>query len=128
MIQQTASERDLGVQIDDQLRFHHHTAAVLKKCKSIVAVITRSFICPNRKIITMLHKALIRPTMEYGNNVWGPSFKGDKDALEKIQRRVTKMVTGLNHTNNPAVSEKWFCDPSPQNIFFHTWQNKISKV
>ena len=101
MIKQTVSERDLGVQIDNQLKFHEHTAAVLKKCKSVVAVIKRGFIRPNRKIISMLHKALIRPVMEYGNSVWGPSFKGDKDALEKLQRRITKMVSGLRHTNYP---------------------------
>ena len=101
LINQTVSERDLGVQIDHQLKFHEHTASVLKKCKSIVAVIKRSFICLNRRLITMLYKALIRPVLEYGNSVWGPSYMGDKVALEKLQRRVTKMVTGLSHTHYP---------------------------
>ena len=91
----SASERDLGVQIDAELKFHEHTARVIKKCKSLISIIKRSFCCLDKGMMVKLYKALIRPVAEYGNSVWGPCFKGDQDMLEKLQRRVTKMVAGL---------------------------------
>ena len=96
-IKETVYERDLGVQIDNDLKFHDHAARVIKKCKSLLAIIKRCFACLDRRMITRLYKALIRPVLEYGNSVWGPCYKGDQDALEKLQRRTTKMVQGLRH-------------------------------
>jgi len=43
----------------------------------------------------MLYKALICPQIEYSNKVWSPSKKGDTDAIEKIQKRTTKLVISL---------------------------------
>ena len=97
-LKHSTSERDLGIQIDNQLKFHEHTSNVIRKCKWLMAVIKRSFCCLDKKIVLKLYKALIRPIIEYGNSIWGPCFKGDQDLLEKLQRRMTKMVSGLSNT------------------------------
>ena len=34
--------------------------------------------------------------MEYGNTIWGPFYEGDIKMVESIQRRATKMITGLH--------------------------------
>ena len=38
---------------------------------------------------------MVRPHLEYGNVIWGPHFKGDMGAIEKVQKRATKMIPNL---------------------------------
>ena len=45
------------------------------------------------KTLPLLFKTLVRPLLEYGNAVWGPHNKADQLAVERVQRRATKLVT-----------------------------------
>ena len=73
-VKDTICESDLGILVDNELKFHLHVTEVVKKCKSLLAIIKRSFTCLNRKMITKLYKAMVRPVIEYGNCVWGPFY------------------------------------------------------
>ena len=42
-----------------------------------------------------LYKALVRPRLEVGMSLASPYFKKDKEILERVQQRATKMVKGL---------------------------------
>jgi len=42
-----------------------------------------------------LYKTLVRPHVEYCSCAWNPSYKKDKELLEKIQHRYTKMVINM---------------------------------
>jgi len=39
----------------------------------------------------------VRPHLEYAQEVWSPQWKREKDTLEKVQRRATKMVNSIRH-------------------------------
>jgi len=39
----------------------------------------------------MLYKAMVRPHVEYATLVWSPYKKGDIEAVEKVQKRATKI-------------------------------------
>jgi len=41
------------------------------------------------------YKTLVRPHVEYCVSAWSPYYKKDKELLEKVQRRFTKMIKGM---------------------------------
>ena len=59
-------------------------------------VITKnSFAVLNIFTLPLLFKALVRPLLEYGNVIWGPQYKLDQHALEKVLRRATELLPQL---------------------------------
>ena len=45
----------------------------------------------------MPYKAFIRPHLEYAVQTWSPHLKKDTALLEKVQRRVTKLIPCIRH-------------------------------
>ena len=99
-------ERDLGIIIDSELKFHTQTAAAVSKASQLLAVIKRSFAHIDETTLPLLYKALVRPFLEFGNAVWGPFSKGDQKRLEKVQRRATRMVESIKHLPYPERLER----------------------
>ena len=65
-------EKDLGILVNNKLKFHEQCSAVVVKANRLLGMIRRSFDCTNAEMILRLYKSLIRPVIEYGNIIWGP--------------------------------------------------------
>ena len=48
----------------------------------------------NREIFSMLYKSSVRPILEYACPVWSPYLVKDKLAIEKVQRRASRIALG----------------------------------
>ena len=94
-LEQVRQERDLGVIVDEQLKFHQQTAASVSKANQILGVIRKSFEVLDKVSLPLLLKSLVRPHLEYCNSVWGPNYRMDQQAVEGVQRRATKLVFSL---------------------------------
>ena len=44
------------------------------------------------EIFVKLYKSPVRPILEYGNVIWYPYLKRQSSAIEKVQRRATKLL------------------------------------
>ena len=88
-------EVDLGVTVDDQLKFSKHIDTKISKANKLLGLKRHTFKFLTADTLTLLYKSLIRPHVEYATSVWSPHLKGDKDKIEKLQRRATKLIPEL---------------------------------
>lgn len=94
-LEHVKSEKDVGVVVDDALTFDDHVAQIAKKANRVAGCIRRAFTYMDDKTFLLLYKALVRPRVEYAQSAWRPYKRMHIDLLEKVQRRATKRVPGL---------------------------------
>ena len=67
--------KDLGIIVDENLRFSNHIIDKVNKANQIMGIIRRTMVYLDKHNLTLLYKSLVRPHLECGNVVWSPFFK-----------------------------------------------------
>ena len=96
VLESTTVEKDLGVHVDNKLNFDSHVTESVKKANRMVGMLSRFLVIKDKEVMIPLYKSLVRPILEYGNTIWYPSLRKNANAVEKVQRRFTKRVKGMN--------------------------------
>ena len=102
LLESTSVEKDLGVHVDTLLKFREQAAAAIAKATRVLAVVRRSFALLDEVTLPLLFKSLVRPHLEYGNLVWGPFNRADQKAVERVQRRATRLISSIRHHVYPT--------------------------
>ena len=90
------TEKDLGVWFSSDLKQAKQCVEARNKANRILGFINRNVNYKSKEVIMKLYKSYVRPHLEYCIQAWKPHQNGDISMLESVQKRATRMISGLN--------------------------------
>ena len=100
-LSKTECEKYIGVYINFQLKFDKHISNMINKANRVLAITRKTFEYQDKSTISLIFKGLVRPHLEYAAPIWNPHLEKQKEAIENVQRRATKLIPGLFHMSYP---------------------------
>jgi hypothetical protein len=70
----TQSTEDLGITIDEKLKFQIHINNQTKKANQRLGMIKRSFTYMGKNMFTTLYKSIVHPHLECRSNIWSVMY------------------------------------------------------
>ena len=70
-------------------------AKAAAKANQVLGQLARAVTYRDKQTFLKLYTVYVRPHLEYSVANWSPWTKGDKEILEKVQRRAVAMVSNL---------------------------------
>jgi len=67
-------EKDLGITIDQDLKFHIHVSKAVNKASRMLGLVRATFICIDEITLPTLFTTMVCLQLEYGNVIWCPMF------------------------------------------------------
>ena len=63
--------------------------------QTVLSQLSRALHFRDRHVFVRLYVQYVRPHLEFAVPAWSPWQEGDKEVLEKVQKRAVKMISGL---------------------------------
>ena len=89
------SEKDVGVIIHHSLKPSMQCAKAAGRANAVLGQLSRAVSYRDKDTFLKLYKVYVRPHLEYAVASWSPWTVGDREVLEKVQRRALGMVSNM---------------------------------
>jgi hypothetical protein len=115
-LEETRSERDLGITIKHNLKWDDQVKSASAKANKALGTLQRTFKCWDLPMLKQLFTVYVRPHLEYAIQAWRPYNSLDIDHLERIQIRAARLVREIRHLDHETrlaklglttLVEKW---------------------
>jgi len=104
-ISEVKSAKDLGIIVDESCKPSDHVSRVARKANGILAQLRRTLVSRDKDTVLRLYKVFVRPNIESAVSAWCPWERQDVDALEKVQRRATRLIPAIGNMDTTNVSK-----------------------
>ena len=94
-LKETEEEKDLGVWVESSLKPAMQCEVAARKANQMLGLITRSFHYRTKASLVPLYKTFVRPKLEFSVAAWSPWMEKDAEALEKVQKRMIRMLSDV---------------------------------
>ena len=98
-IENTRSERDLGIIVQDNLKWNEHISTQVHKANFVLGKLNNAFKNWDLRTFKLLFTTYVRPILEYGATAWCSYRKHEIKQIENVQRRATKLVPTIRNKN-----------------------------
>jgi len=96
-LEECQEEKDLGVLVSNNLKVGPQCNQAFQKANRMLGLLKRMTDNKTLQIMLSLYKSLVRPHVEYCVSAWSPHYIKDKDILERIQNRFTRLIPGMQN-------------------------------
>jgi ribonuclease P/MRP protein subunit RPP40 len=91
--------KDLGVNIDNQLKFDIHIRTIVSRAHQRANLILKCFRSKDISTLVRAFIVYVRPILEYASVIWSPYLIKDIKLIEAVLKRFTKRLPNLNRMN-----------------------------
>nr|CAD2176174.1 unnamed protein product [Meloidogyne enterolobii] len=91
-INEVDSIRDLGIIIDNKLRFQEHVQKIIRAAYIKMNFVFKIIKSKSIKTWLTIYKSYIRPLLEYSPETWNPQLRSEVNKIEKCQKFFTKSL------------------------------------
>ena len=97
---------DLGLLVQSPISFKSHVDNIVARSFKKLAVINKVFSTKSHFTIIELYKSFVRPLLEYSSVIWCPYTQNLVDEVERVQRRLCRMLPSLRHLSDKSQLKK----------------------
>jgi len=94
-IKNVSCHRDLGVNVETNLKFHSHIRETVHKAGGVVTSLLKSTVCRTPEFMSAILVTDIRPILDFCSSLWNLGYVGDMRMIESVQRRWTRQIRGM---------------------------------
>jgi len=95
-LKESVLERDVGVMVSNDLKPGQHCAKAARTANAVLNQIFKAFHYRDKVTFVQLYLQYVRPHLEFASPAWSPWAQADIEALERVQQRFVKAVSGLS--------------------------------
>ncbi len=93
---ETEEERAIAVMVSRHLKpSSAQCRNAARTAQTVLGQLTRAFHYKDRHVFLRLYIQYVHPHLEFCVPAWSPWLDGDKDCLERVQKRAVVMISGL---------------------------------
>ena len=92
-IESVSEEKDLGVWMEEDMRPTKQRKMAAQTANWALGQLTKTFHYRKATYLVPLYKSFVRPKVEHAVGAWSPWLEGDKEALERIQKRLIRSIS-----------------------------------